>query len=144
MPDTTPQGRDRVTRIALIGAPNCGKTSLFNALTGANQRVGNYSGVTVERKEGTAVTPGGYGLSIIDLPGTHTLSANSLEEQIAVDVILGRQPGSRAPDGILAVIDATNLDQGLYLVQQLIELGLPVAVACTGCLLVPISVLRGK
>lgn len=94
------------------------------------QRIGNYPGVTVERHIGTLKTDN-QTIELIDLPGTHGLSAHSLEEHITVDVVLGRIAGTQPPDGILAVVDATNLYQGLYLVQQLLELDLPVLVALT-------------
>ena len=103
---------------------------MFNRLTGLKQRIGNYPGVTVERHVGTLLVDDRK-TELIDLPGTHSMSAHSLEEQIAVDVILGRMPGSRAPDGILAVLDATNLYQGLFLLQQLVDLELPMVVALT-------------
>ena len=116
--------------IAVVGNPNSGKSTLFNRLTGLKQRIGNYPGVTVERHIGTLKTETAT-LELVDLPGTHSLSAHSLEEHIAVDVIFGRMEGTRAPDGILAVLDATNLYQGLFLVQQLVELELPMIVALT-------------
>ena len=116
--------------IAVVGTPNSGKSTLFNRLTGLKQRIGNYPGVTVERHVGT-LKVGGKSFELVDLPGTHGLSAHSLEEHIAVDVIFGRMEGTRAPDAILAVIDSTNLYQGLYLAHQLVELELPVVVALT-------------
>ena len=116
--------------IAVVGNPNSGKSTLFNRLTGLRQRIGNYPGVTVERHLGT-LRVGDRAIELIDLPGTHALSAHSLEEQIAVDVILGHMEGTASPDGILAVLDATNLYQGLYLVQQLLELERPLVVALT-------------
>ena len=116
--------------IAVVGNPNSGKSTLFNRLTGLKQRIGNYPGVTVERHIGTLRVDDKL-TELVDLPGTHSLSAHSLEEHIAVDVIFGRMPGTREPDGVLAVLDATNLYQGLFLVQQLIDLELPVVVALT-------------
>ncbi len=116
--------------IAVVGNPNSGKSTLFNRLTGLKQRIGNYPGVTVERHIGYLQTEEKT-TELVDLPGTHSLSAHSLEEHIAVDVIFGRMEGTQAPDGILAVLDATNLYQGLFLVQQLIELELPTVVALT-------------
>ena len=116
--------------IAVVGNPNSGKSTLFNRLTGLRQRIGNYPGVTVERHIGT-LRVGDRALELIDLPGTHALSAHSLEEQIAVDVILGHMEGTSPPDGVLAVVDSTNLYQGLYLVQQLLELERPLVVALT-------------
>ena len=116
--------------IAVVGNPNSGKSTLFNRLTGLKQRIGNYPGVTVERHIGFLKAEGRT-IELIDLPGTHSLSAHSLEEHIAVDVIFGRMEGTPEPDGILAVLDSTNLYQGLFLVQQLIELELPTVVALT-------------
>jgi len=116
--------------VAVVGNPNSGKSTLFNRLTGLKQRIGNYPGVTVERHIGTLRVDDKV-TELVDLPGTHSLSAHSLEEHIAVDVIFGRMPGTREPDGVLAVLDATNLYQGLFLVQQLIDLELPVVVALT-------------
>jgi ferrous iron transport protein B len=107
--------------IAVVGNPNSGKSTLFNRLTGLKQRIGNYPGVTVERHVGI-LSFDGKQTQLVDLPGTHSLSAHSLEEQIAVDVILGRMESSDSPDGILAVLDATNLYLGLFLIQQLVFL----------------------
>ncbi len=111
---------------ALVGAPNCGKTALFNAMTGATQKVGNYSGVTVERKVGVATTPAGRKFALIDLPGTHSLRARSPDEEVTRDVLLGQRPGERVPDMILAVGDATNLRGALRLVSELKKVGLPI------------------
>ncbi len=116
--------------VAVVGAPNSGKSTLFNRLTGLNQRIGNYPGVTVERHVGT-LKVADKAIELIDLPGTHSLSAHSMEERITVDAIFGRVQGTQPLDGIVAVLDATNLYQGLFLVQQLIDLGLPVVVALT-------------
>jgi len=116
--------------IAVVGNPNSGKSTLFNRLTGLKQRIGNYPGVTVERHVGY-LKHEDTTTELIDLPGTHSLSAHSLEERIAVEVIFGRIQGTAMPDGILAVLDATNLYQGLFLVQQLVELELPTVVALT-------------
>ncbi len=116
--------------IAVVGGPNSGKSTLFNRLTGLRQRIGNYPGVTVERHVGTLKTDERV-IELIDLPGTHGLNAHSFEEQIAIDVIFGRMEGTQPPDGVLAVVDATNLYQGLYLVQQLLDLERPVVVALT-------------
>ena len=116
--------------IAVVGGPNSGKSTLFNRLTGLRQRIGNYPGVTVERHVGTLKTDGQV-IELIDLPGTHGLTAHSFEEQIAIDVIFGRMEGTQPPDAVLAVVDATNLYQGLYLVQQMLDLERPVVVALT-------------
>lgn len=114
--------------IALVGNPNCGKTSLFNALTGLRQKVGNYPGVTVERKEGSTVINGEEWM-LIDLPGTYSLSANSLDEKVVSDVLFGRIDGTPIPDAVLFVADATNLERNLYLLSQVIDVGLPTVVA---------------
>ena len=116
--------------IAVVGNPNSGKSTLFNRLTGLRQRIGNYPGVTVERHVGE-MTHDGVKLELIDLPGTHALSPHSFEEMIAVNVIFDRMPGVSGHNGILAVIDSTNLYQGLYLLQQLMELDCPIVVALT-------------
>ena len=117
--------------VALVGNPNAGKTSLFNALTGARQKVGNYPGVTVERKVGRWMPPGGpeRGIELVDLPGTYSLDASSPDEQVTHDVVMGRQEGERRPDAIVAVVDASNLDNHLRFVLELKELGLPMVVA---------------
>src|SRR5882672_3816717 len=116
--------------IAVVGNPNAGKSSVFNRLTGLRQRTANYPGVTVERRVGRAVL-GAASLDLIDLPGTFSLSPTSTDERIAVDVLFGRVAGTQRPDAILAVIDSTRLYQGLYLLQQLVELGRPMIVALT-------------
>jgi ferrous iron transport protein B len=116
--------------IAVLGNPNSGKSTLFNRLTGMRQKTGNYPGVTVEKHVGVMRHEESV-LQLIDLPGTFGLSAYSLDERIAVDVVLGRVEGIERPDGILAVVDTTHMYQGLYLVQQLMELDLPVLVALT-------------
>jgi ferrous iron transport protein B len=112
--------------IAVAGNPNCGKTTLFNALTGLRQKVGNYPGVTVEKKEGTFLGSHGEPLDLLDLPGCYSLQSRSPDEAVSRDVLLGRQPDTARPDAVLAVVDATNLERNLYLVSQLLELGLPV------------------
>lgn len=116
--------------IAVVGNPNSGKSTLFNRLTGLRQKTGNYPGVTVERHVGIA-RAGDREIELIDLPGMFALSTHSLEERIAADVVLGRIPDMQRPDGVLAVVDSTHLYQGLYLVQQILELGLPVTIALT-------------
>jgi ferrous iron transport protein B len=116
----------RRRRIAVAGNPNCGKTTLFNALTGLRQKVGNYPGVTVEKKEGTFLGSHGEPLELLDLPGCYSLQSRSPDEAISRDVLLGRQTDTPRPDAILAVVDATNLERNLYLVSQLLEVGLPV------------------
>ena len=116
--------------IALAGNPNAGKTTLFNALTGLRQKVANYSGVTVERKEGTW-NVGETSVHLIDLPGLYSLDATSLDEQIARDVLTGKVADLPAPDVIVAVVDATNLERNLYLVTQLLEYKIPLVIALT-------------
>ena len=115
--------------IALIGNPNAGKTTLFNALTGANQRVGNYSGVTVEVKSGDAFTPHGRKLRVLDLPGCYSLRANSPDEKVALDALNGLLPGEQKPHLVVCVVDASNLERHLQLTLQVIELGLPCIIA---------------
>ncbi len=116
--------------IALAGNPNAGKTTLFNSLTGLNQKVANYPGVTVERKEGVW-NLGDASATLIDLPGLYSLDATSLDEQIARDVITGKVDGVARPDVIVSVVDATNLERNLYLATQLFEYGVPVVIALT-------------
>ncbi len=116
-------------RVALVGNPNCGKTALFNLLTGARQKVANYAGVTVERKVGIARLPHGGQVSIIDLPGTYSLTPATPDEQVTLEVIEGRREGEAAPDAVVAVVDATNLRMNLRLVLELKLLGLPMMVA---------------
>ena len=115
--------------IALVGNPNCGKTALFNLLTGSRQKVANYAGVTVERKEGRVRTPAGRSLAVLDLPGTYSLTPHSPDEQVTCDVLSGSLPGERRPDLIIAVVDATQLQRQLRLVLGLKRLGLPLLVA---------------
>ena len=109
-------------KIALAGNPNCGKTTLFNALTGSNQFVGNWPGVTVEKKEGKLKKH--KDVTIMDLPGIYSLSPYTLEEVVARNYLVGERP-----DAILNLIDGTNLERNLYLTTQLTELGIPVVVA---------------
>lgn len=116
-------------RIALIGNPNTGKSTLFNALTGMRQRVGNYSGVTVERVEGRYRTDSGDLVTVLDLPGTYSLSASSPDEEIALGVLLGRVEGLPQPDVVVVVLDAPNLERNLFLASQVLELGLPTVIA---------------
>jgi ferrous iron transport protein B len=115
--------------IALVGNPNCGKTALFNLLTGSRQKVANYAGVTVERKEGSLITPSGLRIRLLDLPGAYSLDALTPDEQVTADVLLGRRAGESAPDFVVCVTDATNLRQNLRLVLSLKRLGLPMVVA---------------
>jgi ferrous iron transport protein B len=123
--------RHRATAsIAVIGNPNSGKSTLFNRLTGLRQTTGNYPGVTVEKHSGT-VQLNGSALELVDLPGIYCLGGFSADERIAVDVVLGRVAGTPRPDGLLVVLDATHLYQGLYLLQQLMEMQMPMVVAMT-------------
>ncbi len=115
--------------VALAGSPNAGKSALFNALTGARQKVGNYPGVTVERHSGRLTLGDGRPVEMVDLPGAYSLDPNSPDEAVTRDVLLGRQAGERKPDALLIVVDASNLDNHLRFALQLIELGLPTVVA---------------
>jgi len=115
--------------VAVVGNPNAGKSALFNMLTGARQKVGNYPGVTVERKSGRLALPDGRPIEIVDLPGAYSLDPSSPDEEVTRDVLLGRQQGERLPDALLLVLDATNLDNHLRFALQLIALGLPTVVA---------------
>jgi ferrous iron transport protein B len=121
----------RTLTIALAGNPNAGKTTLFNALTGLRQKVANYPGVTVERKEGFWSLGGATPARLIDLPGLYSLDAASIDEQIARDVLTGRNLHTPTPDCIVVAVDATNLTRNLYLVTQLLEIGRPLVVALT-------------
>ena len=115
--------------VALVGNPNAGKSALFNALTGARQKVGNYPGVTVERHSGRLTLPDGRPVELIDLPGTYSLDPSSPDERVTRNVVLGRQQGERQPDALVVVVDAANLDNHLRFALQLVALGLPVVVA---------------
>ncbi len=118
-----------IPTIALVGNPNAGKSSLFNALTGARQKIANYPGVTVERKAGHASFADGRPLSLVDLPGSYSLSPASPDEAVTRDVVLGQQAGERRPDALIVVVDAANLDNHLCFALELIALGLPTVVA---------------
>ncbi|MBN8428553.1 MAG: ferrous iron transporter B [Xanthomonadales bacterium] len=115
--------------VALVGNPNCGKTALFNLLTGSRQKVANYAGVTVERKEGRFVAPSGRTVRVLDLPGAYSLQAASLDEAITFDVISGRRADELAPELLVCVVDATNLRLHLRFVLELLALGKPTIVA---------------
>jgi ferrous iron transport protein B len=123
------QASEALSTVALIGNPNAGKTTIFNALTGANQRVGNYAGVTVELKIGETYTPHGRKLRVMDLPGCYSLRANSPDEKVALDALNGELPGAPKPDLVICVVDASNLERHLQLVLQVIELGIPCVLA---------------
>lgn len=114
--------------VALVGNPNSGKTTLFNALTGLRQKTGNYPGVTVEWKEGTAYSQHGKPVRILDLPGSYSLNARSPDERILIEALLGNIPGLAAPQAVLCCVDASNLERNLFLVSQVLELGLPTLV----------------
>ena len=116
-------------RVALVGNPNCGKTALFNLLTGARQKVANYAGVTVERKEGRFATPSGRRVQLLDLPGAYSLDSTSPDERVTHDVLLGRYPGEAAPDLIVCVADATNLRLHLRFVLEVQRMGRPMVLA---------------
>ena len=118
-----------IPSIALVGNPNAGKSSLFNALTGARQKIANYPGVTVERKAGHASFADGRPISLIDLPGTYSLTPASLDEAVTRDVVLGKQAGETRPDALIVVVDAANLDNHLCFALELLALGLPTVVA---------------
>src|SRR5580658_8888186 len=131
--DTTPDPASAsaagTLTVALAGNPNSGKTTLFNALTGLRQKVANYPGVTVEKKTGRCKLPNGQRADVVDLPGTYSLISRSPDEQVAMEVLRGLRKDTRAPDVVIVVVDASNLQRNLYLVSQLIELGRPLVVA---------------
>ena len=114
--------------VALVGNPNCGKTAIFNALTGSRQKVANYAGVTVERKEGRFTSASGQTLRILDLPGTYGLYPRSPDEQVTCDVLAGKAKGEKRPDYVVCVLNATNLRRGLRLVLSVQRLGIPMIV----------------
>jgi ferrous iron transport protein B len=115
--------------VAVAGNPNAGKSALFNALTGARQKVGNYPGVTVERHVGKSSLPDGSPVEFVDLPGAYGLDPTSPDEEVTRDVLLGKQKGERLPNALLIVVDASNLDNHLRFALQLIDLGLPTVIA---------------
>jgi ferrous iron transport protein B len=117
------------TLVALVGNPNCGKTALFNLLTGSQQKVANYAGVTVERKEGKVVLPSGRSIRLLDLPGMYSLYPRSLDEKISQQVLLGQATGEKKPDWVICVVDATNLRRSLRLVLAVKRLNIPCVVA---------------
>ncbi|MGA2016016.1 MAG: ferrous iron transport protein B [Opitutaceae bacterium] len=125
-PPAKPPGASKSPVYAIVGNPNCGKSTLFNALTGLKQRVGNYPGVTVEKKMGTLYSQHGQPITVIDLPGAYSLAARSPDEAVTRDVLLGRRADTPQPDRILCIVDATNLERNLYLVHQVLDLGRPV------------------
>lgn len=115
--------------VAIVGNPNCGKSTLFNALTGLRQKVGNYPGVTVEKKIGHFRGTHGETMSLLDLPGSYSLQVRSPDEAVARDVLLGHRPDTPRPDVIICVVDASNLERNLYLVAQILELKIPLVIA---------------
>lgn len=125
------QTRQRPSKLvaALVGNPNAGKTTIFNALTGLRQKVGNYPGVTVDKRVGELKMPDGSIADLIDLPGTYSLVTVSLDEQVVSDVLHGARAGVTRPEAILAVVDASNLARNLFLVSQLLDLRLPTVIA---------------
>ena len=124
----TPKPAARPLVYALVGNPNCGKSTLFNVLTGLKQKVGNYPGVTVEKKVGTMYSQHGQPITIIDLPGAYSIAARSPDEAVTRDVLLGRRADTTPPDRVLCIVDATNLERNLYLVHQVLDLGKPVII----------------
>ena len=124
-------GASHLPLYALVGNPNCGKTTVFNALTGLRQKVGNYPGVTVEKKEGRLRLPDGTAASLIDLPGLYSLTPRSPDEAIARDVLLGHRTDVPQPDGVIHLVDAANLERNLYLTSQILDLGLPTIIVLT-------------
>ncbi len=128
MATTAPQPKTRKLTIAVLGNPNTGKSTLFSALTGVHARSGNYPGVTVEKKVGW-LEQDGVKVQLVDLPGTYSLSPRSLDEMVSVDVLLSRQPDVGPVDAVLCIVDASNLERNLYVVSQVLDLGLPVVLA---------------
>src|SRR5918992_972306 len=118
----------KTIRVALVGNPNTGKSTLFTALAGVRQRVGNYPGVTVEKKIGH-LRHDGVEFELIDLPGTYSLAPRSPDEMVTVDVLLGGKHDATPPDVVLSIVDASNLERNLYVVSQVLSLGLPTVVA---------------
>lgn len=115
--------------IALVGNPNSGKTTLFNALTGLRHKIANYPGVTVEKKEGFLTLPGGHAVTVMDLPGAYSLLTRSPDEEIVHRVLFKAQKGASVPDLLVIVVDATNLERNLFFVTQLLEMGIPSIIA---------------
>ena len=122
------ESSEETSLIALAGSPNCGKTSLFNALTGLSQKVGNYPGITVDRVKGLVKLPDGQVVDLMDVPGCYSLDIHSFDEKVGRDILLGRFHNEKKPSAIVAVIDATNLKRSLYLVLELKQLGCPIIV----------------
>ncbi|MGA0853913.1 MAG: FeoB small GTPase domain-containing protein [Luteolibacter sp.] len=123
------EASEAVSVVALVGNPNAGKTTIFNSLTGSNQRVGNFAGVTVEMKSGEFFTPHGRKMRVVDLPGCYSLESTTPDQRIAAQALRGELPGMDRPDVVVCVVDASNLERHLRLAMQLIEMSLPVVVA---------------
>ncbi len=128
MAPPAPGGADSELLVALVGNPNAGKTTLFNALTGLRAKTANFPGTTIERRIGHA-TVGGRHVRVLDLPGLYSLSGRTPEERVARDSLLGHLPGQAQPDLVVLLVDATNLERNLYLASQVLELGIPTLVA---------------
>jgi len=123
-----PYSSHQLRTFALVGPPNSGKTTLFNRLTGLRQRVGNFPGVTVEQHLGYVELAAGEDIALIDLPGVYSLTPRSEDARVTVDILHGRMPGTPRPDGVMLVLDATNLGRHLALAAQVVALGLPTLV----------------
>ena len=119
---------DNIQKIALLGNPNSGKTTLFNRLTGLNQKVGNYPGITVEKRSGKVHLTNGKTIELIDLPGSYSLVSKSADEQVVQTILLDKNNPSH-PDALLIVVDASNLQRNLFYATQLIDLGFPTLIA---------------
>lgn len=128
MPEQPAGVSTRETLFAIVGNPNCGKSTIFNALTGLKQKVANYPGVTVEKREGSCMSLHGKRMRLIDLPGAYSLNARSPDEAVVRDVLFGRRRDTPRPDAVVIVADAANLERNLYLTTQVLELGLPALV----------------
>src|SRR5581483_9392518 len=130
-PSPGSEGANKSLIVTLVGNPNSGKTTLFNALTGLRQKVGNYPGVTVEKKEGRVALREGRAALLLDLPGLYSLTPHSPDEIIAREVLMGLRADTPRPDVILNIVDASNLERNLYLTSQLLDMGLPMVIALT-------------
>ena len=120
---------DNIPWVALVGNPNSGKTAIFNLLTGMNQKVSNYPGITVEKKLGTGEFNDGTVYHLLDFPGTYSLTPESFDERIVAEQVLQWIHGENPPAVIVSVVDATNLSRNLYLTTQLLDLGIPIVIA---------------
>jgi ferrous iron transport protein B len=124
---TSPDNADKF--VAIIGNPNCGKTAVFNHLTGLNQKVSNYPGITVERKTGILKGASSQNIQILDLPGTYSITPESLDERVVAEQVMDWIHGINKPSAIISIVDATNLSRNLYLTSQLLDLGIPIILA---------------